>query len=193
MRAGLMGGTFDPIHLAHLVLAEQAREQLALDSVVFIPAGDPWRKAQQEITAAEHRLSMTRLAVAGRQGFEVDDLEVRRHGPTYTVETLQELRKRYGPDSDLFLLLGEDALVDLPFWRDPEGIASLASIVVAPRADFEMPELPFKLGPLLKIEMPALEISSTDLRRRAQQGRSLRYLVPDAVVDYIERHGLYDS
>jgi nicotinate-nucleotide adenylyltransferase len=193
MRVGLMGGTFDPIHIAHLVLADQAREQLALDGVLFMPAGDPWRKGQREITPAEHRLAMTRLAVDGREGFKVDDLEVRRRGPTYTVETLQELRRRYGPESQLFLLLGEDALTDLPFWRDPEGIAAEASIVVAPRADFEMPEVPFKLGRLLRIEMPAFDISSTDLRRRAQQGRSLRFLVPDPVIEYIDRHGLYNT
>jgi nicotinate-nucleotide adenylyltransferase len=193
MRVGLMGGTFDPIHVAHLVLAEQAREQLALDSVVFMPAGDPWRKAQREITPTEHRLAMTRLAIEGRDGFEVDDLEVRRRGPTYTVETLQELRRRYGPESELFLLVGEDALIDLPFWRDPEGIAAAASIVVAPRADVEVPELPFKPGRLLRIDMPALEISSTDLRRRAHQGRSLRFLVPDPVIEYIDRHGLYNA
>jgi nicotinate-nucleotide adenylyltransferase len=193
MRVGLMGGTFDPIHIAHLVLAEQAREQLALDSVLFMPAGDPWRKTQREITPAAHRLAMTRLAVDGREGFEVEDLEVRRRGPTYTVETLQELRRRYGPESELFLLLGEDALTDLPFWRDPEGIAAQASIVAAPRADFEVPELPFKLGQLLRIEMPVLEISSTDLRSRVQQGRSLRFLVPDPVIEYIDRHGLYNA
>jgi nicotinate-nucleotide adenylyltransferase len=193
MRIGLMGGTFDPIHVAHLVLAEQAREQLALDSVLFMPAGDPWRKAQREITAAEHRLAMTRLAVDGREGFEVDDLEIRRSGPTYTVETLQDLRRRYGPESELFLLIGDDALIDLPFWRDPEGIAAEASIVVAPRADFEVPELAFKPGRLLRIDMPPLEISSTDLRRRAQQGRSLRFLVPDPVIEYIDRHGLYNA
>jgi nicotinate-nucleotide adenylyltransferase len=193
MRVGLMGGTFDPIHVAHLVLAEQAREQLALDSVLFMPAGDPWRKTQRDITPAAHRLEMTRLAVDDREGFEVDDLEVRRRGPTYTVETLQELRRRHGPESELFLLLGEDALIDLPFWRNPEGIAAQASIVVAPRADVEMPELPFKQGRLLRIDMPALEISSTDLRRRAQQGRSLRFLVPDPVIEYIERHGIYDA
>jgi nicotinate-nucleotide adenylyltransferase len=193
MRIGLMGGTFDPIHVAHLVLAEQAREQLALDSVLFMPAGDPWRKAQREITAAEHRLAMTRLAVDGREGFEVDDLEIRRSGPTYTVETLQDLRRRYGPESELFLLIGDDALIDLPFWRDPEGIAAEASIVVARRADFEVPELAFKPGRLLRIDMPPLEISSTDLRRRAQQGRSLRFLVPDPVIEYIDRHGLYNA
>ncbi len=196
MRIGIMGGTFDPIHVAHLVLAEHAREQLALDTVLFIPAGDPWRKAGREITPARHRLAMTRLAVQGNAAFEVDDCEIRREGPTYTLDTLRELRGRPGmePDDDLFVLVGEDALADLPHWHDPEGIAAEAMIVVAPREGVDLPEsLPFDRERLAYIEMPYMEISATDLRRRARLGRSLRYLVPEAVRAYIIDNDLYQT
>jgi len=191
MRIGVLGGTFDPIHIAHLLLAEQAREQLQLDRVLFIPAGDPWRKAHRKVAPAKDRLAMTRLAIAGEAGFEVDDCEVTRDGPTYTADTLRDLRGRLGPDGELFLLLGEDALADLPFWHDPEGIAEQATIVVAPRGGAVLPELPFDAERVVRIEMPYLEISSTDLRERARHGRSLRYLVPDAVAAYIREHKVY--
>jgi nicotinate-nucleotide adenylyltransferase len=194
MRIGVLGGTFDPIHIAHLLLAEQAREQLALDVVLFIPAGDPWRKAGREVAPAAARLAMTRLAVEPYEAFEVDDCEVRRAGPTYTVETLRELHARYGAEEDLFLLLGGDALSDLPYWHDPSGIAEEAMVVVAPRRDAVSPEsLPFPPERVLTIEMPDIAISSTDLRQRARYGRSLRFFVPDAVASYIEENGLYQE
>lgn len=191
MRIGVMGGTFDPVHIAHLVLAQQALEQLGLDKVLFIPAGDPWRKSDRDPTLAVHRLAMTRLAVEDNESFEVDDMEVRRQGPTYTIETLTHLRNRYDADDELFLLLGEDALADLPNWHEPEGIAEAATIVVAARPDVASPQVPATRGRIVHIEMPLLEVSSTELRERARQGRSVRYLVPDAVIDYIEAHGLY--
>jgi len=190
-RVGVLGGTFDPVHVGHLILAEQAREQLRLDRVLFVPAGDPWRKAQRSVTPARHRLAMVRLAVAGNPAFEVDESEIRREGPTYTVETLRELRERLSPDDELFFIVGEDALADLPAWRDPAGIAALALIAVAPRQGVQAPALPFDASRLVRVEMPFVDISSTDLRERARAGRSLRYLVPDAVEAYIREKGLY--
>jgi nicotinate-nucleotide adenylyltransferase len=190
MKLGVLGGTFDPIHNAHLLLAEQAREQLGLKRVLFVPAGDPWRKAFRRVVPAEHRLAMTKLAVEDDPGFVVDDCEIRREGATYTADTLRELHKRHSRD-ELFLLLGEDALADLPFWREPDAIAELASIVVAPRGGVVLPELPFDADRVVRIKMPYLEISSTDLRARAKAGRSLRYLVPPAVEAYIKEHKLY--
>jgi len=190
MRTGVLGGTFDPIHIAHLVLAEQAREQLKLDRVLFIPAGDPWRKAHRDVSAALHRVEMVRLAIEDNAAFELDEREVRRQGPTYTVDTLHELRRDY-PLDEFFLLLGEDALADLPFWRDPEGIVAAAQIVVAPRAGFAPSELPFDSGRIVHIDMPRLEVSSTDLRARASEGRSLRYFVPASVEAYIRGNRLY--
>ena len=192
MRIGVLGGTFDPIHVAHLLLAEQAREQLVLDKVLLIPAGDPWRKADRSITPAVLRLEMVRRAAAGNELFEVDDREVRREGATYTVDTLRELREELEEDDDLFLLLGEDALADLPQWKEPEAFPQYATIVVAPREGTELPEsLPFDPVRIERIDMPYMDVSSTDLRRRARLGRSLRYLVPEPVRAFIEDNGLY--
>jgi nicotinate-nucleotide adenylyltransferase len=190
MKLGVLGGTFDPIHNAHLLLAEQAREQLGLRRVLFVPAGDPWRKAFRRVIPAEHRLAMTQLAVQDDSGFVVDDCEIKREGATYTADTLRDLKKRHTKD-ELFLLLGEDALADLPFWREPEAIAELANIVVAPRGGVVLPELPFDDDRVVRIKMPYLEISSTDIRERAKAGHSLRYLVPSAVEAYIKEHKLY--
>ena len=192
MKLGVLGGTFDPIHIAHLLLAEQAREQLALDRVLFVPAGDPWRKAYRRVTPSQHRLAMTRLAIAGDPGFEVEECEIRREGPTYTADTLRELHGRFAR-AELFLLLGEDALADLPFWHEPESLAENATIVVAPRGGVVLPELPFDPERVVRIKMPFMDVSSTDLRDRARHGKSLRYLVPDAVVDYIREHNVYGA
>ena len=192
MRVGVLGGTFDPIHCAHLILAEQAREQLVLDKVLLIPAGDPWRKAGREITPASLRLEMVRLAASGNPLFEVDDREVRREGATYTVDTLRELRAELAEDDDLFLILGEDALADLPNWKQPEALAEYATIVVAPREGVEVPTtLPFDPATIERVDMPYVDIGSTDLRRRARLGRTLRYLVPEPVRQFIEDRGLY--
>ena len=192
MRIGVLGGTFDPIHIAHLVLAEQAREQLVLDKVLLIPAGDPWRKAGREITPAPLRLEMTRLAAQTSPFLEADDREVRREGATYTLDTLRELRGELDEDDDLFLLLGEDALADLPHWHQPEALPEYATIVVAPREGVEQPDtLPFDPAAIERIDMPYMNVSATDLRHRARLGRSLRYLVPDAVLIFIADQGLY--
>ena len=194
MRIGVLGGTFDPPHIAHLILAEQAREQVALDEVWFIPAGDPWRKANRDVTPATHRLAMTRLAIAGVPGWLVDDCEVKREGPTYTVDTLRELRERIDEEDELFLLLGEDALADIPNWHEPERLADHAYIVVAPREGAEGPvTLPFDPLRVVRVEMPYIAVSSTDLRARARLGRSLRFFVPEAVASYIEKNELYQG
>jgi nicotinate-nucleotide adenylyltransferase len=180
----LLGGTFDPPHLGHLVLAECARAQFDVAKVVFLPAGEPWRKATRPVTPAEHRLAMVRLAVEGNPNFEVDDREVRRPGPTYTVETLEALRAE-GLHNLLFIL-GSDAIADLPNWKHPERITELARIVVARKAaDGDLPtEYPI-------VGMPSLAISSTEVRARVVAGKPIRYLVPDAVERYIREHNLY--
>jgi nicotinate-nucleotide adenylyltransferase len=194
MRIGILGGTFDPPHIAHLILAEQAREQVALDEVWFLPAGDPWRKANRDVTHSSHRLAMTRLAIEGVHGFVVDDCEIKRDGPTYTVDTLRELRARIDEDDELFLLLGEDALADVPNWHEPQRLADHAYIVVAPREGVSEPAmLPFDPMRVVRIEMPYVDVSSTDLRARARLGRSLRFFVPPAVLQYIEKNELYQG
>ena len=191
MRVGVYGGTFDPPHVGHLILAEGALEQLRLDKVMFVPAGDPWRKADRKVTPAVHRLAMTRLAVEGNPRFEVEDFEVVREGPSYTVETLEILHDHLGHDSELFLLLGEDALADVPNWHQPERLVELSTLAVANRRGVQMPELPFDRARVVPVEMPGIDISSTELRARAAKGLSLRYQVPDAVLRYIEANQLY--
>lgn len=196
VRLGVLGGTFDPPHLGHLVLAEQARQQLALERVLWLPAGDPWRKAAQAVSAKEHRLAMVQRAIEGNPAFEIATLELERDGPTYSADTLAALGEAH-TGAQLFFLLGADALEDLPHWHDPERLIALATLAVAsrggagPSAEALDRLLPGLSSRLVWVEMPRLDISATDLRRRAAAGESLRYLAPDAVVAYIQERALY--
>jgi nicotinate-nucleotide adenylyltransferase len=197
MRLGLFGGTFDPIHLGHLILAEQCRESCGLDRVWFVVAGTPPHK-RGERTPAFQRLEMVRIAIAGHAAFEACDLETRRPGPHYSIETL-ELVHRERPADQLFFLIGADSLVDLPTWRDPPGIAQLATIVVVNRpgiAEIAAAALP-TFGPsshaLQSVSVPPIGIASHDLRRRIAEARTIRYMVPRGVEAFIESHGLYRS
>ena len=202
MRIGVFGGTFDPVHFGHLILAEQCREQARLDVVLFIPAARPPHKSERALTPFHHRAEMLRLAVAGHPPFRVDELEKDRPGPSYTAETLQALHERE-PGAELFLVIGADCLPDLPAWYQPARILELAGLLVVPRRDWPMrtaDELRADLGlpadrPLRvqAVEMPLIEISSRDLRRRAAEGRSLRYQLPRAVECYLETHHLYSG
>jgi nicotinate-nucleotide adenylyltransferase len=195
MRLGLFGGTFDPVHLGHLILAEQCREACKLDRLWFVVAGSPPHKPGER-TAQSHRLEMVRLAIAGHPVFEVSELEARRPGPHYSIDTLRAVRRDH-PDDELFFLIGADSLVDLPTWRDPAGIARLATIVVVNRPGIEqvdpagLPDLGEGVHPFEVVTIPPIGIASNDLRRRLKEGRSIRYLVPRAVEAYIEAHGLY--
>jgi nicotinate-nucleotide adenylyltransferase len=186
LRLGILGGTFDPIHLGHLVLGEAAREQLGLDSVLFVPAGVQWRKSGREIAPAAHRVAMVRLATGDNPAFEVSTLEVDRPGPSYTADTLEALQQeRRG--SDLFLILGRDAYEDLPDWVRPDRIRELATVVVAARNGEGLDVEP----PVVRVEMPVVDVSATGIRERVAAGRSVRYLVPAPVEAYIREHGLY--
>ena len=192
MKLGVLGGTFDPPHVGHLLLAELAREQLRLDHVRFVPAGDPWRKADRAVTPAADRLAMTRLAVADNGAFEVDDCEIRREGPSFTAVTLREVRETMAAGDELFFLVGEDALADLPFWRDPVAISEAAVVAVAGRHGAQPPaSLPFSEERLVRVAMPVIDVSSTELRERVCRGFSLRYQVPAAVEAYIKERRLY--
>jgi nicotinate-nucleotide adenylyltransferase len=197
MNIGVLGGTFDPPHIGHLVLAEQAMEQLELDKVIWVPAGDPWRKAEERVSPGADRLAMVRLAVEGREVFEVSIVELEREGPSYTYETLSALQKEC-PDAGLTFLLGADALRDLPNWREPARIIELAVLGVASRdGDRALNEgSEAKAGLRERVRwfgMPRLDISGTDIRERVATGRSIRYLVPAAVGQYITEHGLYEQ
>ena len=198
MRRGILGGTFDPVHLGHLVLAERAREQLELDKVLWLPAGDPWRKSDRQVTLAKHRVEMIRRATDDSGEFELSTLEIERAGPSYTVDTLATLRAQY-PKDELCFLLGQDALEDVPNWRDPERLIGLATLGVAARGEERRSPAALDLlvsglsGRVMWIEMPHLEISATELRRRAAAGQSLRYVTPEAVAAYIRDQRLYSG
>lgn len=198
MRIGVFGGTFDPIHLGHLILAETCREQGRLDRVLFIPAGLPPHKQGREMSAGNARSEMLEFAIAGHPEFSVDRSEIKRSGPSYTVDTLRALRQEH-PADELFLLMGADSLAEFHSWKEPREIATLAGLIVVNRGSQAPPELE-SLVPLLGeaavrriqvVTMPGVEISASDIRCRAQQGLSLRYLVPRAVERYILEQHLY--
>jgi nicotinate-nucleotide adenylyltransferase len=196
MRLGVYGGTFDPIHLGHLILAEACREACGLDRVWFVVAGAPPHKPGDRTSVAD-RLEMARIAVAGNQAFEVSEIEAKRPGPHYSVETLESIA-RDRPGDDLFFLIGADSLVDLPTWRQPGRIGELATLIVANRPGVPAPDraaLEHALGPdarpILDVTIPPIGIASNDLRRRVSTGRSIRYQVPRGVEAYIAEHGLY--
>lgn len=198
-RIGILGGTFDPPHLAHLVLATNARHDLKLDEVLFVPAGDPYRKADRDVTSPGARLQMLQAAVSDLPWASVSTVEIERDGPTYTTDTLEELT---GADADWWFLLGTDALADLPHWKTPQRITELVRLGLALRPGLvdhlELPAATLEAVPAIeqridRIEMPLLEISSTDIRSRLRAGRPIDYLVPDAVRTTIEALGLYTS
>jgi nicotinate-nucleotide adenylyltransferase len=198
MNLGVLGGTFDPPHIGHLMLAEEARLALSLGRVLFVPAGDPWRKVGRELSPPEHRLAMVRLAVGADPNYAVSTLEIEREGPSYTVETLTALHEQLPADSELFFIVGQDSLADLPNWRQPQRIISLARLAVAARAAWESAqadalekEVPGISQRLVWLDMPRIDISSTAVRERVRQGQSIRYWVPPPVEEYIRQHGLY--
>ncbi len=191
MNVGVFGGTFDPIHVAHLFVAEAARESAGLDRVWFLPSFRPPHKNPDELTSFVHRLAMTRLAVEGHPAFEVSDIESRSSDPSYTTHTLELLQREY-PDWNWFLILGEDSLCELHTWKDPQVLCRQARFIVFPRphADRSRVDRQF-LDNSVFLDLPELDISATDLRKRIREARSVRYLVPDRVRVYIAQEGLY--
>ena len=189
MRLGLMGGTFDPIHHGHLVAADEARYAFNLDRVLFIPTGHPWMKGGH-VASAEERYEMTLLATRDNPAFEVSRIEIDRDGPTYTVDTLRELHANE-PDADLFFITGADAILDILSWKDPDEAMELATFVAVTRPGYELERLP--RDEIKILEIPALAISSTDIRRRVAEGRPIRYLLPDEVAAHIKVQGLYQT
>ena len=184
---GLFGGSFDPVHHGHLIVAQVAAERLGLESLRFLPAREQPFKRGRHRASPEHRATMLSLAVANAPGFGVEQLELVRPGPSYTVPTLEELRRRE-PDSEFVLLLGADAAAELPAWHEAARIPELAGVAVFARPGSKVPVSPFISQ---VIEVPAIDISATEVRRRIAQGRSIRYWVPVTVAEYIARHRLY--
>ncbi len=196
---GIFGGTFDPIHIAHLAVAEAARDDLGLERVIFIPAGHPPHKPDRVASDGEHRLQLVELAIADNPAFVASRIELDRPGPSYTVDTLEALAGAASSGAaDLVLILSAEAFVELPTWREPRRVLELARLVVAPRdgypdatSAFLTEHLPGTEDRATFLDGPRLRLSASDLRTRAAEGRSLRYLVPDAVARHIEDHGCY--
>lgn len=187
VRRGILGGTFDPPHLAHLLAGEAAYQELGLDVVTFLPAGAPWQKADLDVSAPSHRWAMTCLAVEGVDYFEPDDREVAREGWTYTVDTLET----FAPEEDLVLILGSDTAAGIPTWHRHEDVLARVSLAVMPRRGTRYSDIEEAVGPHHLLETPEWDISGTMIRRRRRAGLTIRFLVPEAVHGYIESRGLY--
>lgn len=198
-RLGIMGGTFDPIHYGHLVTAEGARSAFGLDQVLFLPTGRPPHKKMAEVTDPEHRYMMTVLATLSNPHFEVSRLEIDRQGVSYTIDTLRVLKNQYGADTELFFITGADAIFDIMNWKDSDEYLNIAHFVAATRPGFSLDDLPESTLRWVDqhqerfhvLQVPAMAISSTDIRQRVSQGVSIRYLVPEQVEHYIHRLRLY--
>jgi nicotinate-nucleotide adenylyltransferase len=189
-RLGVMGGTFDPIHHGHLVAASEVATRFHLDEVVFVPTGQPWQKSHQQVSPAEDRYLMTVIATASNPQFSVSRIDIDRGGRTYTIDTLRDLRAA-NPDTDLFFITGADALAQILGWRDADELFSLAHFIGATRPGHALTDPGLPDGGVSLVEVPALAISSTDCRARVRRGDPVWYLVPDGVVRYINKRGLY--
>ena len=198
-RLGVMGGTFDPIHHGHLVAASEVQSYFDLDEVIFVPTGQPWQKSERKVSPAEDRYLMTVIATASNPRFSVSRVDIDRGGPTYTKDTLRDLRA-LDPNTDLYFITGADALASILSWQNWEEMFSIANFVGVSRPGYElngehiataMRELPAEA--LRLVEVPALAISSTDCRKRAEEGRPIWYLVPDGVVQYVNKRKLYEA
>jgi len=192
---GVMGGTFNPIHIGHLVTAEEARYAFALREVVFMPAGSPWQKERSDVAPAEHRYLMTVIATASNPHFRVSRTEIDHAGPSYTIDTLRRMRGELG-DVELYFITGADAILQILTWKDPEDVLKEARFIAATRPGYDLDrlekELPEGFGDRVHVlEIPALAISSTDIRHRVRDGRPVRHLLPEGVAGYIEKNGLY--
>jgi len=198
MKIGVLGGTFDPIHTGHLVLAEEVRLRLGLAEVLFVPAGHPWLKSGTPISPAEHRVRMARLAIAGRPYFKLSTMEVDRPGPSYTVDTMLKLKSQLASGDELYFILGWDNLEELPRWHEPKRLIELCRLVAIPRVGCPVPDLktleadvPGLFKRVIMLDKPELDISASVIRQRVAQGLSIEHLVPEAVGKYIREQKLY--
>jgi nicotinate-nucleotide adenylyltransferase len=198
MKIGVLGGTFDPIHRGHLMMAEEARKELGLARVLLVPAGRPVFKTGRRVTAAGHRLAMVRLAAEGRPWLEVSTMELDRPGPSYTVDTIAELRSVNSPEDEIYFILGWDSLAQFPDWREPARLASLCRLAAVPRPGQDRPDLaalekaiPGISGRVVFLERPCVDISASAIRKMAGRGESIERLVPEKVAAYIKEHKLY--
>jgi len=198
MKVGIMGGTFDPVHSGHLIIAEEVREALGLSEVLFMPCGQPWLKLERPITPAVHRVEMVRLAIGTSPQFKLSEVEVKRPGPSYSVDTMMDFQEQFGSGAELFFIVGCDALADLARWKEPQRLIQLCKLVAVPRLNFNSPDLkalersvPGVSKRLIYVATPIIDISSSRIRERVRKGLSIRYLVPEKVEEYIRRQKLY--
>jgi nicotinate-nucleotide adenylyltransferase len=194
-RLGVMGGTFDPIHHGHLVTAEAALWAFHLEQVVFVPTGRPWMKGDRDVSPPEDRYLMTVIATSSNPRFGVSRVDIEREGPTYTVDTLRQLRREHGNEVDLFFITGADAMLEILSWKDPEEVLAEAHFIAATRPGYDIArfekEAPTSHPNVSVMDIPALAISSSDIRRRVRSGEPIRYLLPEGVQTYIDKAGLY--
>ena len=190
-RLGVMGGTFDPIHHGHLVAASEVQFWFHLDEVVFVPTGQPWQKSEREVSPAEDRYLMTVIATASNPHFSVSRVDIDRPGPTYTVDTLRDLRSLRGPGWELYFITGADALEQILSWRDLDELFELAHFIGCTRPGHTLSDAGLPEGKVTLVEVPALAISSTECRQRVSDGEPIWYLVPDGIVQYITKRQLY--
>jgi len=198
MDIGILGGTFDPVHVGHLRIAEGARVRLELSRVLFVPAGQPRLKADEAIASPIHRVEMVRRAIAGSPYFELSTTEVDRPGPSYTVDTIAILQQQLGAEASFFFLLGWDSLAELPRWKEPGSLVQMCRLVAVPRPDFSPPNLealessiPGVTQSVVLLDMPLVDVSSSDIRKRVAKGLSIQGLVPGDVEEYIKEQQLY--
>jgi nicotinate-nucleotide adenylyltransferase len=202
MNIGVLGGTFDPIHIGHLKVADEAIARLDLPRILFIPAGQPWLKLNNAnaISPVQHRLAMVRLGIAGNPRLKLSTIEIERPGPSYTVDTIAQLQSQLGAGDEIFFILGWDNLSQLPQWHEPRRLIEMCRLVAVPRVDFPLPDLPALEKSLpgitervILFDRPRIDINASEIRRRAAQGQSISDFVPKAVESYIKEHGLYGA
>ena len=198
MDIGLLGGTFDPIHKGHLIVAEEVRSELGLAEVLLVPAGQPRLRSENPVAAVEHRLEMVRLAIADKPYFKLSTMEIERDGPSYTVDTIAELKAQLDDGDQLFFILGWDSLAQIPEWKEPSRLIEMCYLVAVPRPGYLRPKLKaFKAAipglsqRVIFMENPEVDISASEIRGRVARGLSIRHLVPEPVNRYIKEHGLY--
>lgn len=198
MKIGVLGGTFDPVHQGHLIIAEEAINRLNLAEILFVPAGQPWLKMDYPISSAEHRVQMVRLAIANKPGFKLSTMEIERDGPTYTVDTIAQLQAQLGTGTELFFILGWDNLNELPQWREPARLVKLCHLVAVPRPGYPLPDLdslevaiPGLTSSTIILNTPEIDISASEIRQMVAQGLPISHLVPEPVAEYIKQHKLY--
>ena len=200
MNIGVMGGTFDPIHKGHLIVAEEVRARLNLAEILFVPAGQPWLKANSPIAAAEHRIQMVRLAIADKPYCKLSTMEIERAGASYTVDTIAELEGQLRAGGELFFILGWENLAELPQWHEPSRLIKMCYLVAVPRPGYPAPDLnsleadiPGLSHSVILLDTPQIDVSASAIRNRVAHGLSISHLVPEPVERYIREHGLYIS